>query len=203
MANSDRAYGLRPIGHLLGVPLNGAGKWYMANCTEQIMKGDLVISDGTADTGGYPGITIAATDSGTYRGVAWGFHGADTKPGAGVSATDHELKYKAATATKIYVFVYDDPYVLYAAQEDGTMGVAGCGLNAEMTSATNGAANTKTGLSGMEIDSSSVSSTCADVRVLYPLRVENNNPATDNAEWVVTIAHHEVNSSTQILAGAK
>ncbi|MCP4569110.1 MAG: hypothetical protein GY841_16165 [FCB group bacterium] len=199
MANTDNPRGFIPVGHLNGSPYNGAGRWYYAVSTELIFKGDLVISDGTADSYGNPGITIAATDSGTFRGVALAFSG--SRPGSAMTATNHELKYKTQANITCYVFVADVPDTIFEVQEDGTMAATAIGLNAEVVG--HGSGDTTSGISAMELDSSVVSATAAECRMLGPVKRPSNTFATDNSDLLVVIANHELTSSTQILAGAK
>src|SRR5688500_14465039 len=84
MANTDRPYGLRPVGHLNGAPWNGKVSTYYVPASDAtaIYVGDPVKSGGTAGAAGtvvygqsvegMPTITVAAAGN-TLRGVVIGF----------------------------------------------------------------------------------------------------------------------------------
>ena len=95
-----------------------------------------------------------------------------------------------------YVMVADDPTQLYVAQEDGdttSLNIYAVALNAAAIATHAG--STGTGLSGMEIDSSTAA-TGAGTAITLPLKilyahpedtVTNATTAGNRARWIVTI----------------
>ncbi|MDZ4345066.1 MAG: hypothetical protein U1E51_21805, partial [Candidatus Binatia bacterium] len=73
MANDNRPSGFSPVSYLNGAPWNGQARMYSiaASYGTALYIGDPVISSGTADTNGVPGIAIGA-ETGALRGVIVG-----------------------------------------------------------------------------------------------------------------------------------
>lgn len=120
MSNSNRPSGLSPVRYLNGAPWNGGGNVYSiaASYGTDLYIGDPVISSGTADTNGVPGIAIAAgstTSSGALRGVIVGLG----KSSASLVDPDNLSRiYRPASDPSVwYALVVDDPNVLFEVQE--------------------------------------------------------------------------------------
>lgn len=97
-----------------------------------------------------------------------------------------------------YVLVADHPDQIFMAQEDGdtnAIDLAECGQNADLIWTVGG--STTTGLSGVEIDSTSAATTAAlQIRLIRPH--EDDTPADDtncHARWLFTINEHFYNST--------
>lgn len=130
MANTNAPFGLRPVGHLNGSPYNGAARLYFIDSTDTAgyNVGDLVVETTTTDGMGTPGCTLfgtreSAASSGVVRGVIVGFGTlAGNFGGQGVLGADAaslDTVQIPATKTKdYYVWVCDDPTVVYEAQTD-------------------------------------------------------------------------------------
>lgn len=136
MANTNAPFGLRPVGHLNGSPYNGAARLYFIDSTDTAgyNVGDLVVETTTTDGMGTPGVTLfgtreSAASSGVVRGVIVGFGTlAGNSGGQGVLGADAaslDTVQIPATKTKdYYVWVCDDPTVVYEAQTDSVAATA-------------------------------------------------------------------------------
>lgn len=195
MANQDIPVGLKPVKTLSGAPWNGKVNVYYipASDATEMFKGDAVKSAGSADaTGMFP--TVAQVTAGdAIRGVIVGF---GTDPNIMINPDAPNATHRAAS-TAMYCLVVDDPNVIFEIQEDsvgGALTVDDVGLSVDLTV---GTGNTVTGLSGMEIDSSSKIITAATLKLLRLVNREDNALGT-NAQWEVLIAEHEMKLATGV-----
>lgn len=191
MANADAAFGLRPVRHLNGNPWNGMTRMYLAESSNAIYVGDPVIHGGDAgdagttvngiDCEGMPLCDVGAAASAKFLGVMVG-----RLP----KQSDPSILYREASVNTI-VLVCDDPSVVFEVQEDGAIAATAIGLNGDLTTFSSG--NTTTGRSGVELDSSTVTTTATlSVRVLGLAKRPNNAIGT-NAVWEVAFNEHEYN----------
>lgn len=189
MANVDRANGARPIRYLSGAPWNGKTRRYYVPSTDgtAIYVGDFVKSAGSADADGVPTVAQAAAGN-TLLGVVVGIE---------PNPTNLSAVYRAAS-TAAYVYVCDDPNVVYEIQEDsvgGAMTATNVGNNGDIVV---GSGNTSNGVSGMQLDSSDVISTTTGSAQLRVLRLASrvDNAIGNYAKWEVVINEHEWKSTT-------
>lgn len=158
MANVSRINGFRPVKYLNGAPWNGQYNKYYVQSSDgtALFVGDLVKFDGGADSNGVPSVTkaLASDNSSTGSvcvGVIVGFEPLYTNLNTPV--------YRAASTAR-YVYIADDPMLLFEAQEDGVGGAlatTSVGLNANLIASNAG--STTTGASGMEVDTSTAATT--------------------------------------------
>lgn len=181
MANVDNPYGFWPTRHISGAPYNGQANRYalLAADGTATFVGDLVKIEGTATDDGVPSVEQATAGATNIAGPVIGFE---------VDPTNLQLLYRLATTLR-YALVCDDPWMLCRAQEDsdgGALTITEVGENADIIVA---AGNTTTGISAMEIDSSTHTANTANVRIirLYPV---SNNAVGTNAQWEVLINEH-------------
>jgi hypothetical protein len=146
-----------------------------------IFTGDLVElhTDGTITVGAAAQTNIVGVFDGCY------YVNSDGEP--------KWSKYWPAstTATDIAAFVIDDPDMLYEVQEDSSdvTVAAGVGSNADMVSTHSG--STSIGRSKQELDSSSVATTAAQLRIISKSTDPDNSDATAaNCNWIVRINEH-------------
>lgn len=195
MANTDIPSGLKPVKTLSGAPWSGKANVYYIPATDStaMFKGDAVKSAGSADaTGKFPTVAQAAAGD-AIRGVIIGF-GED--PHVMIKPDNPNRKYRPAS-TAMYCLVVDDPNVIFEIQEDsdgGALAATSVGLSADLVV---GSGSTVTGLSAMEIDSSSAVSTAATCKLLRVVDREDNALGT-NARWEVLIAEHEMKLATGV-----
>lgn len=195
MANLDTPFGFKPVKHLNGSPWNGKVNTYYvpASDTTALFKGDAVKSAGSADASGkYPTVTQAAAGD-AIRGVVVGF---GDNPYVMTHPDTPNTDYRPAS-TAMYVFVVDDPSVIFEIQEDSdgaALAATDVGLSADIVV---GTGSTSTGKSAMEIDSSSKVATAATCKLLRIVDREDN-ALGNNAKWEVLIAEHEMNLATGV-----
>jgi len=195
MPNVNKVNGFRPASTLTGAAWNGQITQYAAVTGDAtiIAVGDLVTLSGTTGVGeyaGYRGVKRAAA-SDALVGVCVGFS---------VNPSNLDTPQVRAASTARWVMVVDDPNAFLVAQEDGDttpIAMADVGLNVNFIVA---AANTITGASGMQIDSSTVSTTATlPLKLVAPLAVADNELTTSGqsyTRWVVKINNHQLASST-------
>lgn len=167
MANSNRPFGLRPVGSLNAACYTGKVRQYFVPATDSnaIYIGDTVKLAGSsgsvnADDANYPTAAIAASGDAVI-GVCVG-----VKP----LPTDLTVGYRKAS-TAMYILVEVDPNTIYEIQGDsGTWAVGDVGYNATLTVT---AGSTVTGRSA------SVATTPAATSTL-DLQILGFSPASDN-----------------------
>ena len=124
MANANTPRGLSPVGTITGAAYNEQGRLYaIANDgTNTYAIGDVVKVAGSSDTNGVPYVTKAATTD-TPVGVIVGIRVSD--PSVSLVGTTLALNtiYLPLNSGLRYVFVVDDPSVIFQVTGDAT-GVA-------------------------------------------------------------------------------
>lgn len=159
MANLDAPFGFLPVDSWDGSRFPVRVMTKDASDTASLGVNDLVDLDGTAD--------------GATRGAAGG-------PFYGVSRS-----YAAASTASTHPVIRLTPYTICAAQESGSTVAANEGFNANVTVAV---ANATSGMSQMEIDSSTDATTSTlDLRLLRPIPYPGNTVASSNCDWFVVI----------------
>jgi len=179
MANVNKVNGFRPVSTLTAGPYNGSVTRYCVAAADAtiLAVGDLVKLGGTTGTGDYAGIrgVSRAAASDAILGPVVGFD---------IAVTNLDTPQLRAASTQRGVWVADDPAAYYVAQEDGDttpIPMADVGLNVNFIVA---AANTLTGASGMQIDSSSVTTTATmSLKLIAPLLVSDNELTTSGQSY--------------------
>jgi len=128
MANINAPKGFSPVGNLQGGSWNQQGRLYAiptSDTTNSYAVGDVVMSATSADPDGVPYVQKwggATTTSALPLGIIVGIRVAD--PGVSLVASSLDLTQSyisAGTRTAVrYVYVVDDPMVLFEAQFDAT-----------------------------------------------------------------------------------
>jgi len=193
MENDNAPRGLKPIRHMLGVPLAGTVNPYFVNSgyATALFIGDPVI------------IVAAGSNTAVVRAPGAGEFGIGTLPeinkataGAGnritgvivsfaALAADLEKKHNPASTERI-AYVCDDPFVVFELQADGAIAAATMGLNADLIFTQAG--STTTGLSGVELNSASVATTAnLQVKILRAINREDNDTTLTRAKVEVLI----------------
>ena len=182
MANKDAPFGFRPAKMLGGAPFNNGQTSYdiASGFSSNIFTGDAVElhTDGT--------ITVAAAGATNIIGVFNGCFYTDTN-----GKPTYSKHWPASTvASDAVAFVLDDPNIVFEAQEDSTdIGAswpANRGSNADLVSTHAG--STKTGRSGMELDSSTITAATAQFRIVDVVSDEyNNETSSANGNYLVRI----------------
>lgn len=181
MANADAARGLRPVAYLGGACYTGGANRYYVPSTDStaIYIGGLVKFAGSADSDGVPSVTGNVSTGDVVVGVVVGVE----------PVTADSVIYRAASTAR-YVTVADDPNLLFEVQEDGAIAATAVGNVADLTGFTSG--STSTGLSSIEISSSSATASgdgTEDVLIVRLARRPDNAIGT-NANWLVRLNNH-------------
>jgi len=181
--NRDVVRGARPIGTMSGADWNGKCRrvCFLASDATATFIGDFVKLDANTNADGtVPAVKQAAAGD-IMVGVLVGLEPDLTNEGTLSSAN-----YRRASTLRYGQVAWGDD-VLYAIQEDsegGAMAITAAGTNANVIVA---AGNTTTGLSGMEIDSSTAATTNTLHLRLHYVQPEVGNKLGDYADWVVSI----------------
>lgn len=202
MANADRPSGYSPVGYLNGAAWNGQARVYSiaAAYGTALYIGDPVISSGTADAFGVPGISLGA-ETGALRGVIVGLFdsgSATAVQGAPTTPLATQLVYRPASHANVwYAMVADDPNIIFQVQEEsnGTaLAATDVGLNQiGATGAGNGY------LSGWQLSSATgaTPNTTATLQLrLLGLAQVRGNAFGAYAKWLVQINVHELGHGT-------
>lgn len=185
MANTDKVNGFRPVRYLNGAPWNGQARKYVipAGDGTDTAVGDIVEAGGAGEDGYQSVVRMAnGATSTALVGVVVGIDpvdkGGTSLAGGGTNDINLSNLYRAGS-TKAYVWVVDDPNVVFEAQFDDAGDQpdhTDVGLNYDVVL---GTTDTATGASGMEIDSSSEVTTAATPLKLIGLVRRPDNDITD------------------------
>jgi hypothetical protein len=197
MANVDRPSGLRPVRHKSGAPYNGAANPYFipSGYGTALFIGDPVVKSGTSNTaavkvpgagsfniGTLPEINKAtAGDANRVTGVIVGF---------APLATDLNKNYNAASTERV-ALVADDPDLVFEIQADGAIPAASIGLNAVFIYTHSG--STTTGLSGVELDTTSdvpAADASNQMVIMRAVNREDNDTTLTHARVEVMLINH-------------
>ena len=125
MANLNAPKGFSPVGNIQGGSWNEQGRMYAiaSDASNTYAIGDVVMSAASADANGVPYVTKwggATTTSALPLGIIVGIRVAD--PGVSLvgSTLSLEKSYIGLSAGTRYVYVVDDPMVIFEAQFDST-----------------------------------------------------------------------------------
>lgn len=177
MANTNVAFGLKPVRMADGSPYSGAVDMFYVPASDAtpLYEGDPVVLNGSADAAGVAGVTRASA-SGAITGAVVGF----------ADATSMTAGYRAAS-TAAYVLVAHGQDILFEIQEDavgGAIAAADIGLNADIIVASG---NAYSKASGVMLDTSTKATTAT-----LPLRIKGlaqrpDNELSANAKVLVTL----------------
>lgn len=196
MANSDRLFGLKPVDNLRQPGTLGRIRRYLINSDVDVPVGigDPVKSAGSADAStGLPTVTRAAAGD-ALRGVVVGF---DQVDGVAIASTNLNRIHRPASVA-MYAMVCDDPDTLFEIQEDdsATFAVTMVGENADL--ATVGDCNTTTGISTVELSTTSHTTDAAQLRIIGVPRLGIDNAVSAHAKLTVLINEHELKATAGV-----
>lgn len=188
MANVDKPSGLTPIGTLSGADYHGLLRRvvFAVGDTVACFIGDRVKLTGTVDATGM--IPVVARADATATDAAIGvLVGLDIDPTDEGSLT--KLHRVAETARTGMIAMGGD--ILYSIQEDSvgnSIEITEAGLNCELTTT---AGSTVTGISAVELDSTSAATSSALAVRLHHLIDAPDNELGTNARWAVTLNDYQ------------
>jgi hypothetical protein len=184
MANANTPRGLSPVGTITGAAYNEQGRLYaIANDGSNTYAiGDVVKVAGGSDTSGVPYVTKAASTD-TPVGVIVGIRVAD--PGTSLVGTTLALNqiYLPLNSGLRYVFVVDDPAVIFQVEGDAT-GVTSAnvfsntGLTITANQTTLGQASP---LSNTVVDAASIKAIGTSGSLALPLQIIGLEQVENNA----------------------
>jgi hypothetical protein len=181
MANNDKAFGLRPLGNLSAT---GAQKQYgykiADNQAGAIYQGDLVtLKDGY----------ILQFDPATHTAAVGVFNGCNyIDPTSGKPTWKNYYPGSVnITQGTIAADVLDDPNQLFIIQNNGTSAATNYGKNADVVV---GTGNSTTGVSGMELNTSTIATTAALNLKIIDLYNVPGNEVGEFAVVLVKINEH-------------
>ncbi|UOF82043.1 hypothetical protein [Caudoviricetes sp.] len=197
MANVIAPRGLSPVGTVVGADWNQQGRLYAiaSDATNTYAIGDIVMSATSSDANGVP-YAVKFTEGSVPLGVIVGIQVAS--PGVSLQGTTLSLEqsYIGLNAGTRYVYVVDDPNVIFQVQFDST-GVTQANIhkNAALTITAN-----QTSLSQSSPYSSTVATAAATTNTL-PLRLlglaqQPNNTFGANATVLAKFNIHEFGAGT-------
>jgi hypothetical protein len=196
MANTSKVFGAKLLGTTRGGPHTARVRMYVIPASDgtDTFLGDFVKSGGSADsvTGIPTVIQAAATD--VLRGVVVGVN---PIKGVAIGSENLNRNYRKAS-TKMFVMVCDDPDAIFEIQEDAVGAPTALNDVGENADIVVGSGNTGTGLSGMQLDSSTHVTTSAQLRILGFVERPDNTPASANAKLLVKINKHELASTSGV-----
>lgn len=174
VANPNTPMGLVPVRRIDGMPWNSSLRRYQipATNTSAYYLGDPVIKlAANADANGVPAVVLAtAGTANKITGVICGF---EPQPGW-IGSPGNAYRPAAAQTLATYVYVCDDPSVLFQVQCNGVSGLtaASVGKNANLAS---GSGSPYTGWSGWVLNS-----TTAGTGATLQVNIVSGDPALDN-----------------------
>ena len=187
MPNVDSATGLTPVRYLSGAPYNGACNRYFVPATDSTITyvGALVKLAGSADADGVPTVTtITATGSLTIGPVV-----------AVEPVSSDSLIYRAASTAR-YVYVADDPNLVFEAQCAGTLTATMIGNVCDVGTPTTGTAATGRSLAEVLLSAVSASGDGTEDFLILRLAPEiNNEMGADAKVWVRLNNHSYVDAA--------
>ena len=147
MANVDAPFGCVPIRHLSASGSVRTGKYtIVTGLAENIFNGDLCIIDANGQI--TPHTATEVNNIGVFGGVSY-------------TASDGSYVYKeywpsGTAATNIIAYIYDDPFIVYKVQSDGSPAQTNIGNCADVVA---GTGSTTTGQSAFELNSTMAAGT--------------------------------------------
>lgn len=187
MANEDRRFGLKPLRHKSGAPYNGAVNPYYipASYGTALFIGDPVVKTGTSNTAAVEAPGAGRFNIGTLPEINKATAGdANAVTGAIVGfaplPTDLNKNYNPASTARV-AYVCDDPDIIFEIQADGAVAAASMGLNAVFIYTHSG--DTTTGLSGVELDTTSDAPAADASNQMIIIRAANRDDNDTTSTW--------------------
>ncbi|MEO2175035.1 MAG: hypothetical protein ABGY96_13160 [bacterium] len=172
MANQDAAFGFRPVRHLTGGEIRNNTYRITTNYDTALYQGQMVtrVTAGTIET-----VAAAAMFLGIFNGCQY------TDPTTGKPTW---AKYYPAdvNTSDIEAYVFDDPYIVFEGQHDGT-GTEAMNFGGFDLAGVSG--STKTGRSTQEIGTSTLATTGTWKQIGISKDPSNSDTSADNTNAYV------------------
>jgi len=182
MANTDAAFGLRPVSKLDGSSWSGATReaYWAGDTSTTLYPGDPVVLSGTGDDNGVPAVTKAST-----AGPVWGVM-VNVSGDSSEDLLRDSNRYLSTSAGYLQVVKAED--MLFEIQEDSDstdLAKTDIGLYADFIYGTPSTSHPIR--SAVEIDSSSADTSSASAVQIINLPRRPDNTIGSNANWLVRI----------------
>lgn len=177
MANKDAPQGARPLRHLTG------GNAFRMNPYPV---------DSSNATAIFIGDFVKLEDDGNVAPAAAGNRILGVCGGVDGDYDNLTRRYLPAT-TAGTVWVYDDPDIVFAIQEDSVSATLAATNVGNLANHVAGTGSTTTSISAHELDSDGTGTGTAGLRILRAVDRADNVVGETNAEWEVVIYEHELN----------
>ncbi|HUY05013.1 MAG TPA: hypothetical protein VMV33_17175 [Rhodocyclaceae bacterium] len=194
MANPNAPRGLIPYAYQGGGPYNGAVSTYyvpVGNATALFIGDPVILITNSSDGNGVQSVGIATAGATNY--ILGSFQGISNNAGRATIPLLQSSPVYLPAGQAAYVYVADDPNLLYWAQEDSAGGAMVSGASGQNVNLVAGAGNTTSGYSGWMLQSSSL-----NVDATYQMRIMQMLQEADNAvgayaKWMCRINLNAVN----------
>jgi|HubBroStandDraft_1064217.scaffolds.fasta_scaffold16794_2 hypothetical protein len=204
MANTNAPFGIRPYAYRSGAPYNGAVRTYyvpVGNATALYFGDPVVLITNSGDGNGVQTVEIATAGSTSGISLTYAILGSFQGISNNAGQTTIPLLQSATpylpASTAAYIYVADDPTLLYIGQEDSVGGALASGAAGRNVSLVAGAGSTVTSQSGWQLQSSSLNTTALQFRLIQLLQ-ESDNAQGTNARWLGFINNHPWTQTTGI-----
>jgi hypothetical protein len=188
--------GIRPYAYMSGAPYNGAYRTYYvpaSNATALYIGDPVITLSNSADANGVPAVGIATAGAGNY--ITGSVVGITNNAGQLVIPLLQSSTVYLPAGQAAYIGVADDPFLLFLVQEDSVGGALAAGAASRNASMVAGAGSTITGMSGWQLQSSSLNTTAQQLRILEPLQ-ETGNSIGQYCDWLVKINQSQMLNTT-------
>lgn len=176
MANVIAPRGLSPVGTVVGADWNQQGRLYAiaSDATNTYAIGDIVMSATSSDANGVP-YAVKATASDVPLGVIVGIRVADPSVSLQGTTLSLEQTYIGLNAGIRYVYVVDDPNVIFQVQFDST-GVTQANIhkNAALTITANQSTLSQSSPYSSIVATSAATTNTLPLRLLGLAQIPNN-----------------------------
>lgn len=199
MANANIPRGLVPLAYSSGAPYSGGIQVYYVppGSPNALFVGDpLVVLDGQADANGVPAVGIATAGASGY--ITGSMQGVANNAGELVQTVLQNSPVYLPAGQAGYVYVADDPNLVFLVQEDSVGGALAAGAASKNINLVAGAGSLVNGFSGWQAQSSSAGTAATGQMRLLRAYQSIDNAVGANAKWLARINLHTTTNTLGI-----
>lgn len=203
MPNANTPRGIIPYAYRSGAPYNGAVRTYyvpVGNATALYIGDPVILITNSGDGNGVQTVEIATAGSTTTNlsvAILGAFMGRSNNAGVTTLPVLQSDNVYLPAGKAAYVYVSDDPTLLYEVQEDSVGGALASGAAGRNAPLVAGAGSTFTNYSGWQLQSSNLSTSAYQMRIIELLQ-QGDNAIGVNAKWLTYINNHPWTQTTGI-----
>jgi hypothetical protein len=170
----------------------------VGNATALYLGDPVITVTNSSDGNGIQTVGIATAAS--TNSILGAFMGRSNNAGQATIPLLQSNSVYLPASTAAYIYVCDDPELLYCVQEDSVGGSMVSGVSGQNASMVAGSGNTASAMSGWMLDSSTVATTDLQLHIIQGLQEVDNTIGSAYAKWLVTLNFgiHPWNNSTGI-----